>query len=127
MEIEFYLQEMISKNLKGEVVKKEDVLFFKLSRPAIRGSGPNAPDTSFDGVATRDHLIQYKDAYRRFKKENPDFKCRWPELEVSTEPPKEPKIKKNKKAAAAPPVAEEVAEVEPENERLDEPFSPDDQ
>jgi len=88
MKVKFYLQDM-EESLKGDkkrIVK--DVLFFSMDKPSITGE-KNAVGTSFDNKATHDHVAQYRDAYKAFKKLNPNYKCAWPELEVEVEAPVE--------------------------------------
>lgn len=89
MEAKFYLTEMeenVGRN--GAVRLVPNVLFFSLLRPASTRD-PQSPPTSFDGKATRDHVEQYREAYKAFKKLNPEYRCEWPELEVQVAAPVE--------------------------------------
>lgn len=64
-------------------------LLFHLYRQPMQ-AGLHATDIVVS--ATREHVINYRDAYKKFKKANPDYKLKWEDLdiEVTPEPIEEP-------------------------------------
>lgn len=79
--------------IEKKVVK--DVLFFELVVPP-RGDD-KAPAYEYVDRAKKEHIMQYKDAYKAFKKANPEYKLEWPELDIDVSEP-------------VAPIAEEVLE-----------------
>lgn len=68
MQVKFYL--------------KESELFFYLRRDPLGDRyGTAVPATEFDNKATEEHVKLYPDAYKEFKKANPEFKLKWAELD----------------------------------------------
>ncbi len=55
-------------------------LFFQLLKKPL--GDPNAPWTDITVKAEKDHVARYHSAYKKFKKEHPDFVLQWPELDV---------------------------------------------
>ena len=91
-EAKFYLTDLSEHNIKtGKEMVTKDVLFFSLSKPTITGDAHIA-GTSFDNKASRDHVAQYRPAYEAFKKLNPSYKCKWPELVIEVAPVVEVKV-----------------------------------
>lgn len=77
----------------------EGKLFFTLTLASnVKRYGTDAAPTSFDGVAEESHIKLYPDAYKAFKKENPTFKLKWPELDVDVSQPEIKEVEKAKKA-----------------------------
>lgn len=58
-------------------------LLFHLYRQPMQ-AGLHATDLVVS--ATREHLITYRDAYKKFKKANPDYKLKWEDLDVEVTP-----------------------------------------
>mgnify|MGYP003394281441 FL=1 len=80
MKAEFYLRditEAFGRKEERRVIK--NVLFFKLSRPALNGA--NVPAASFDNKATAEQVAMYPDAYRKFKEQNPSYSLPWAKTE----------------------------------------------
>lgn len=72
----FYISE--DKDFKGR-------LFFKLSPEDHSERFGTSAVTELDSVATKDHVANYRDAYKAFKKLNPEYVLQWPELDVVIE------------------------------------------
>lgn len=64
---EFYLGTMRWVDLKGQVKTSDPKLFFKFDEKG----------NTFDGVATREHVLNYKEAYDAFTRANPDYVLPW--------------------------------------------------
>lgn len=75
METKFFLQ---------ETVRGVYELFFQLLKKPL--GDPKAPWTDIVVKAEKDHVARYHSAYKKFKKEHPDFVLQWPELDVVIAP-----------------------------------------
>lgn len=83
MKAEFYLRDIENHDKDGNPVLHKDVLHFALERAAH--GGPHAPPTAYDNIATKEHVANYRDAFKVFRAKHPLFKIKWPELDVQVE------------------------------------------